>query len=126
MRLEIHFPPNERPFRNPQAGGYDWRYSLRLKAGMTDGSRLSTAAICEWNDIFIDRTMPALFCYIDCDGGSVTVWRKPGQNALTARFEPGERLKTGGSCGESGAVFIGAEREARSFPVALAAAERCK
>ena len=54
--------------------------------------------------------MPAMSCYIDCDGGSVTVWRKFGRNALSVRFEAGERLKTGGSCGEGGAVFIGAER----------------
>jgi hypothetical protein len=47
-------------------------------------------------------------------------------DALTARFEPGEGLKTGGGCGEGGAVFIGADREARSFPVELAAAERCR
>jgi hypothetical protein len=70
--------------------------------------------------------MPSLFCYIDCDGGSVTIWRRIGHDALTARFEPGERLKTGGGCGEGGAVFIGADREARSFPVELAAAERCR
>jgi len=51
-------------------------------------ARPSTAAICEWNDTFIDRTMPALLCYIDCDGGSVTTWRRIGHDALTARFEP--------------------------------------
>ncbi len=49
----------------------------------------------------------------------MTVWRKFGESALSVRFEPGERLKTGGSCGEGGAVFIGAETEARGFPVGV-------
>ena len=118
MRLEIFLSPDEKPFRSgPSGGGYDWRYSLRLDARLAGSERLSTAAICEWNDTFVDRIMPAMSCYIDCDGGSVTVWRKIGRNAVTVKFEAGERLKTGGSCGEGGAVFIGAEREARSLPV---------
>ena len=62
--------------------------------------------------------MPALFCYIDCDGGMVTIRRRIGQSALAAHFAAGERLKTGGSCdGTGGVVFIGAEKESRSFPV---------
>ena len=118
MRLEIFLSPDEKPFRSgPSGGGYDWRYSLRLDAGLAGSERLSTAAICEWNDTFVDRIMPALSCYIDCDGGSVTVWRKIGRSAVTVKFEAGERLKTGGSCGGGGAVFMGAEREARSLPV---------
>jgi hypothetical protein len=93
MRIEIHFPPDETPFRNSKDGGYDWRYSLRLGARMTKGDRLSAAAICEARDTFFDRIVPAQFCYIDCDGGSVTVWREFGQSALSVRFEAGERLK---------------------------------
>ena len=123
MRLEIYLSPDEKPFRNPQGGGYDRRYSLRLDARLSGSERLSTTATCEWGDTFVDRLIPALSCYIDCDGGSVTVWRRLGRNGLSVRFEPGERLKTGGSCGEGGAVFIGAEREARRLPVA---AQSCK
>ena len=125
MRLEIYLSPDERPFRNRQGGGYDWRYSLRLHAGLANGERLSTSAICEWSDGFVDRILPAMSCYIDCDGGSVTLWRKFGRSALSVRFEAGERLRTGGSCGEGGAVFIGAEREARSLPVELAPQQQC-
>jgi hypothetical protein len=126
MRLEIYLPPGEKPFRSgPSGAGYDWRYSLRLDARLANSERLSTTAICEWSDTFVDRIMPALSCYIDCDGGSVTVLRRIGRNALSVRFEPGERLKTGGSCGEGGAVFIGAEREARSLPVQFVAAKPC-
>jgi hypothetical protein len=127
MRLEISLSPNERPFRDQRSGrGYDWRYSLRLKAEMADGGRLSTAATCEFRDTFVDRIMPALSCYIDCDGGSVTIWREIGQSALSARFEANERLKTGDGCGSGGTIFIGAEREARSFPAKLVAAQQCK
>lgn len=125
MRLKISFPREERPFRDERAGrGYDWRYSLRLDARLENEELLSTSAICEWSDTFIDRIMPALFCYIDCEGGSVSVFRRIGQNALSLRFEPGERLKAGGSC-EGGAVFIGAEKEARSLPVALTPRQAC-
>jgi hypothetical protein len=120
MRIEIHFPPDEKPYRSG-LGGYDWRYSLRLDAGLTNSERLTSTATCEWRDIFINRIVPALSCYIDCDGGSVTVWRSIGRNALSVRFEAGERLRTGGSCGGSGSrVFIGAEQEARSLPVEAA------
>jgi len=117
MRVEIHFPPAETPYRSGD-GGYDWRYSLRLDARLANGELLSTAATCEWHDIFVGRLMPDLSCYIDCDGGGVTIWRQLGRNGLTVRFEAGERLRTGGSCGGGGGrVFIGAEQEARSLPV---------
>ena len=73
MRLELFLSPDEKPFRDERAGRrYDWRYSLRLDARLAGSERLSTSAICEWTDTFVDRIMPALFCYIDCDGGSVT------------------------------------------------------
>ena len=118
MRVEIHFPPTEKPYRSgPSGGGYDWRYSLRLDAKLANSQRLTSTAICEWHDSFIDLIMPALSCYIDCDGGSVTVWRRFGRNALTVQFDAGERLRTGGSCGEGGSVFMGAEKEARSLPI---------
>jgi hypothetical protein len=122
LRLRISLSPDERPFRDERAGHrYDWRYSLRLDARLKDEELLSASAICEWSDGSIDRIMPALFCYIDCDGGSVSVFRKIGQSALSVRFEAGERLKTGGSCGEGLPLFIGAEKEARSWPVIAAA-----
>lgn len=123
LRLQIHFPPDEKPFRHPQGGGYDHRYSLRLDARLTGGERLSTTAICDWSGTVLDRIAPALSCYIDCDGGSVTVWRRWGRNGLTVRFEPGERLRTGGSCGEGGAVFMGAEKEVRGLPAYFAAGQ---
>ena len=84
---------------------------------LANSERLTSAASCEWSDGFVSRLLPALSCYIDCDGGSVTVWRKIGRNALSVRFEAGERLRTGGSCGEGGSLFIGAEQSARSLPV---------
>lgn len=122
MRVEISLSPDERPYRDDRSGRrYDWRYSLRLDARLAGAERLSTSAICEWNDTFVDRLMPALSCYIDCDGGSGSVWREFGRKSLSVRFEPGERLKTGGACGEGGAVFIGAEKDARSLPVSAAA-----
>ena len=124
MRLEFFLSPDEKPYRDERSGRrYDWRYSLRLDARLAGSELLSTSAICEWNDTFVDRIMPTLSCYIDCDGGSVTVWRRWGRNGLSLQFEPGERLKTGGSCGEGGAVFIGAETEARSLTVAT---QSCK
>lgn len=122
MRVRISLSPDERPFRDDRSGrSYDWRYSLSLDARLSTAERLSTSAICEWSDTLVDRMMPALSCYIDCDGGSVTVWRQIGRNALSLRFEPGERLKTGGACGEGRAAFMGAEREAKSLPAIAAA-----
>ena len=127
LQLRISLSPDERPFRDDRSGHrYDWRYSLRLDARLATEERLSTSATCEWDDTFVDRMMPPLSCYIDCDGGSVTVWRRIGQEGLSVRFEAGERLKTSAACGEGGAVFIGAEKEARSLPVALTSRQTCK
>jgi hypothetical protein len=123
MHVEIQFPSDEKPFRSG-LGGYDWRYSLRLDGRLSNGERLQGAATCEWSEGFIGRILPTLSCYIDCDGGSATVWRKIGSNALSIRFEAGERLRMGESCGGSGGrVFIGAEKSARSLPVE---AEQCE
>jgi hypothetical protein len=124
MRMKIWFPPDEQPFRDERAGrGYDWRYSLQFDAHLANGERLSSATICEWSDRAVDRIMPALFCYIECDGGSVTVFRKIGQTALSAWFEPGERLRTGRSCDGGLASFIGAEKEWRRLPAEAAKCE---
>lgn len=119
LRLAIAFLADEKPFRS-EGRGYDWRYSLSLDMRLTDGRRLTSGAICEWTNDLLDRSFPALFCYIDCDGGSVTVFRKIGQNALSAWFEPGERLRTGQSCDGGGGLFIGADIERRKLPVKAA------
>src|SRR5215218_7809298 len=63
MRVEIHFPPGETPYRSG-LGGYEWRYSLRLDARLAGSERLSGAATCEWHDSFVGRIMPTLSCYI--------------------------------------------------------------
>lgn len=126
MRLKFHFPADEQPFRDERSGrSYGWRYSMRLEAKLADGAQLSSMAICEWSGTFIDAIVPALSCYIDCDGGGVTLWRRFGTQALSARFEPGERLRTGGSCGEGGTVFIGAETEVRAFVVEPTPSKDC-
>ncbi|TKW77429.1 MAG: hypothetical protein DI543_15775, partial [Bradyrhizobium icense] len=93
MQLKISLSPNERPYRNGRGGGYDRRYTLHLDAQLTSGEHLTSASICEWSEGAIGHIIPALFCYIDCDGGGVSVFRKIGQNALSAWFEPGERLR---------------------------------
>lgn len=120
LRLKISLSPNERPYRNGMGGGYDWRYTLYLDARLTNNERLTSASICEWSEGFVGHVIPALFCYIDCDGGGVSVFRKIGQNALSAWFEPGERLRTGQTCDGGGGVFIGAEKEWRRLPVQAA------
>lgn len=120
MRLKISLSPNEKPFRNGTGGGYDWRYTLYLDARLTNDELLSSAAICEWSEGGVSRIMPVLSCYIDCDGGGVSVFRKIGQNALSAVFDPGERLRTGQTCDGGGGVFMGSEKEWRSFPVEAA------
>ncbi|MCP4619421.1 MAG: hypothetical protein GY844_23645 [Bradyrhizobium sp.] len=119
-RLKISLSPSEEPFRDGNGRSYDWRYSLQLEARLTNEELLSSAAICDWSDGGISRIMPALLCYIDCDGGSVSVFRKIGQNSLSAWFEPGERLRTGQTCDGGGGIFIGAETEWRRLPVEAA------
>lgn len=127
MSAGILFPTQEQRYRDERSGrAYDWRYILRLQAELASGERLSTAAICEWNDDFADRTiLPTLSCYIDCEGGSVSIWRRIARHSLSVRFEANEYLKSG-SCGSVGAVFMGANEEARSFPLQEAEPERCK
>jgi hypothetical protein len=117
LRLKISLSPDEKPYSDGRGGGYDWRYSLHLDTRLTSGERLTSASICEWRDGAIARIVPALFCYIDCDGGGVTVFRKIGQNALSVWFEPGERLRTGQTCDGGGGVFMGAETEWRRLEV---------
>lgn len=120
MRLKISLSPDEKPYSDGRGGGYDWRYTLYLDARLTNGERLTSASICEWSEGLVGHVIPALFCYIDCDGGSVSVFRKIGQNALSVWFEPGERLRTGQTCDGGGGVFVGAEKEWRGLPVQAA------
>jgi hypothetical protein len=116
MRLSLVSHAEFKPWRDERSGrGYDRMFSVRLDLALVDSRNLSSSASCEWSAP--DRILPALFCYIDCDGGSVSVFRKIGQNALSAWFDPGERLRTGQSCDGGGGVFIGAEKEWRRLPV---------
>ncbi|OKO77930.1 hypothetical protein AC629_31045 [Bradyrhizobium sp. NAS80.1] len=125
-RLAIHFLPGEHPFRSGTPGlDYDWRYVLKLEARLVNGELLTSEAFCNRSDTFGDRIMPALFCDIDCDGGTITLWRNIGRSGLTARFEAGERLRTGGSCGEGRPLYIGADQEARSLPADAAPQQTC-
>jgi hypothetical protein len=127
IKLRITFPSGEKPFRDERSGrGYDWRYDLRLDAALANGDRLSTGAYCEASDGFVDRIMPALFCDIDCDGGTVTIWRRIGQNGVSLRFEAGERLRMSNGCGAPGAIFIGADQEARSLAAETASPQQCE
>lgn len=127
LKLRITFPPGEEPFRDERSGrGYDWRYDLRLDATLASGDRLSAGAYCEASEGFADRIMPALFCNIDCDGGAVTIWRKIGQSAVSVRFEAGERLRMSNGCGAAGAIFIGADQEARSLAAETASPQQCE
>lgn len=118
LRLKISLSPDEKPYSDGKGGGYDRRYTLHLDARLTSGERLTSASICEWSDGAIARIIPALFCYIECDGGGVSVFRKIGQNALSAWFEPGERLRTGQTCDGGAGVFMGAYKEWRRLPAA--------
>jgi len=111
IKLRITFPPGEKLYRDERFGrSYDWRYDLRLHATLANSDHLSTGAYCEASDSFGDRITPALFCDIDCDGGTVTVWRRIGQNGVSVRFEAGERLRMSNGCGAAGAIFIGADQ----------------
>jgi hypothetical protein len=127
MSARIWLSPEEQPYRDERSGrSYDWRYSLHLRVELADGDVLSTGSICEWHDAFADRmTLPVLECYIDCEGGSVGAWRRIGRRSLSVRFEAKEPLKSA-SCGSAGAVFMGADSEALSFPLDAAEPERCK
>lgn len=117
MRLRIVSHPDMKPYRDERSGRrYDRIYSLKLDLTLADGRNLSSWSSCEWSTP--DRIMPALFCYIDCDGGNASVFRKIGQNAVSVWFEPGERLRTGQTCDGRGGVFIGAEKEWRRLAVA--------
>jgi hypothetical protein len=127
MSVRIWLPPEEQPYRDERSGqSYDWRYSLHLRAELASGEVLSTASICEWSNTFAERTiLPVLECYIDCEGGSVSAWRRIGRNSLSVRFEAKEHLKSD-SCGSVSAVFMGADSEALSFPLDAVEPERCK
>jgi len=126
MRLRLTLPTDERPFHDERSGRtYDWRYVLRLEADLSDGGRLSTSAACEWSDSLPARLIPVLSCTIDCDGGGVSVWRRIGRNALAVRFEASERMRMGEGCGAGGSIFIGADDEARSFPLRRLAPQLC-
>jgi hypothetical protein len=123
LAVRIHFPAGETPYDGPNF--YDWRYVLQLSVDLADGRHLSTSATCEWVDGWVSQALPALDCYIDCEGGSVSVWRQPGRDGLAVTFAPHERLRMMHGCGEGGA-FIGAEAEWVTLPAARADDDACR
>ena len=126
LQVQIHFPASEKPYRNGTGGGYDWRYSLRLQARLANSELLSTSAICEASDSFVDRVVPALSCYIDCDGGSVTVWRKFGRERALGAVRAGRAAEDRRQLRRRrGGVYRGGDGGAR-VSGAMYAQQQCK
>jgi len=100
----------------------EWLYIFSTKTVLADGRLLTTGATCPWGDGWVDWINPQLACFIDCEGGGVSAWRQAGRDGLSVRFESGEHLRMHG-CGDAG-VHMGADSEARSFPLDRVPQER--
>lgn len=122
LRLALDLPVET---ESDRAHHFARTYNLTLDTRLGDGRALSTMAQCDWAGPWVGLIDPSLFCFIDCDGGTVSLWRVPGATSLSLYFEPRERLRMSDGCGSGPNVYIGADAEARSFPMAPVAVERC-
>jgi hypothetical protein len=126
MRVRIKNPASTRvPDGARTQADSSYIISFHVEAVLAGGLRLSTAASCQWGNTWVDQIVPELACFIDCEGGSVSAWRKAGGNSLSVWFKPREHLRMVHGCGDSGNVFIGAATEALSFPVEPVAEHAC-
>lgn len=126
-RLRLDLPLGEMTAKGTPSSPARFRYySFRLETTLADGRTLKSWASCDWDGPEVGLVIPTLNCFIDCDGGGVTVWRAMGRNGLTIDFQPHERLRMSEGCGEGQAVYIGADIRARSFALDAAPLDRCE
>jgi hypothetical protein len=93
---------------------YDWIYNFTLVGNITGLGTVHARGECPWYETSsVETSIGALSadsfrlgCGIDCDGGSMSVWRVPGTGALKLVFgEYGLRMKLGCGGGGRGAHF---------------------
>ena len=101
---------------------YDWIYNFTLVGNMTGLGTLHARGECPWYETSSVETSIGplsagsfrLGCGIDCDGGSMSVWRVPGTGALNLVFgEYGLRMKLG--CGGGGRYNVRTSARGHTF-----------
>ncbi len=125
LLLRLDRQPSQEPHRDPAvAYHYDWRYDFRLIAETTDKGEFRSAGQCDWTDDAIARVEPALYCFIDCDGGGIKISRTPARSAIDMDWDADGWLRMS-ACGGGGEILRGGA-STKTFRLATAPAEVCK
>lgn len=129
MRVLIQRPPPPEPpepgssFYGQPVHGFGFTLLATVTAEILGKGSFRAPTQCGGSDGWLSRIDPELGCWIDCDGGGITIARVPGRGAVTVTWGKSWHLRMS-SCGGGGA-YLRAPGEALSFRLEPAPAERC-
>ena len=103
---------------------FDWRYDFRLIAETSDKGKFHSAGQCDWTEDAIAHVVQALYCFIDCDGGGITLERSPARSAIDMLWDADGWLRMS-TCGGGGEILRGGTKT-QIFRLDAAPGEVCK
>lgn len=123
--LRLDREAGQEPHRDSQFSyNFDWRYDFRMTAETSDKGGFKSAGQCDWTDDAIAQVEPALYCFIDCDGGGIELKRVPARSALDMVWAADGWLRMS-TCGGGGEILRGGATT-KTFRLARAPDELCK
>ena len=122
--LKLDRQSDQEPHRDPQSPyHFDWRYDFRLLAETSDQGSFHTGGQCDWLEDAVAHVQPAIYCFIDCDGGGIEVRRTPARQGVDVVWDADGWLKMS-SCGGGGEI-LRAGANSKTFRLVSAADTAC-
>jgi hypothetical protein len=123
VRLTLHLTRSGARSDPRNSYRFDRRYDFMITADVRGHGQLRGGGQCDWTEDALSRVQPDLACFVDCDGGAITLWRMPLRRSLFVRWGAGDYLRMA-SCGDPGAI-LSAPGEGRTFQLQSVSLERC-
>lgn len=122
--LKLDRDPDQAPHHDSMTGySFDWRYDFRLLAETSDKGTFHTGGQCDWLENMTSAIDTGIYCFIDCDGGGVSVQRVGGRPAIDLVWDSDGWLKMSW-CGGGGEI-LRAGADTKTFRLRAAPAADC-
>lgn len=105
LQLRLDRRGDQEPHWDRAVGwGWDWQYDLTLEVTTATRNYRGNGTQCNWSSNLLSHIVPDLGCYIDCDGGGISIRRVPGRAAMDVVWDIKSWLRMS-SCGGGGEIL---------------------